>query len=264
MLEQILRIFTTFYKLPAVEPWLIIMAIGLALLYGAIWLAGFLPPVFKNWKLWIFAIVSYIIPTIIISFIQYPVKTLIGQGLTGFLSLYFQQTAVVLMAGIIVVIVSGLIIEGAKLVTVFYYRLNWKQEFTPRFGLMLGALSGAVYGMMQAYVLHSQMAEYGIGAMIEAHGMMAILPYIERFFAVAYCAGTTSLAGYGLATGRGWKFYFIVSGINAVYSYILLMLSAKVLDVIWTEIIITLISLAVIGIALWLYWKKTKTVGNTH
>lgn len=256
MVEQMFQLFTSFFRLPTASAGWTLFAIGLALVYGAIWIAGFWPPLFKNWRLWLVLVAGFILPTIILSFIQLPLQYTTFQYLAPLLDKYFQDIAVKLITGILLAIIFGLTVQGALFIPVFYYRLNRLDEFTPRFGLMVGALSGAVFGMMLSFSLFSKFVEIGIATAL-SHPV-SYLSFVERFFAVALFAGTTALCGYGLAKGKGWQAYLIFAGVLCVYQYISLLMSAKMFDLWATEIIMTLLSAAAAGLALWLYWKKTK------
>ena len=44
----------------------------------------------------------------------------------------------------------GIVEEGAKLVPVLFYWWGSKRSLTPKFGLMLGAVSGAGFGIFEA------------------------------------------------------------------------------------------------------------------
>jgi hypothetical protein len=257
MVEQMFQLFTSFYTLPKASWEWVVFAIGLSLVFGAAWIASFWPPLFKKWWLWLVLVAAFILPTLVIAFIQFPVQALLGQALINFLGGFFQPIAVNLITGFVIAIISALIIQGILLVPVLYYKLNKAGEFTPRFGLMVGALAGAVLGMIQAYMLFGKLVEIGIGSVLAANPL-TYLAFFERFLGVALFAGTTALVGYGLAKGKGWQAYLIMSAVHFVYTYCSLLLAAKVLNLPATEVILSLLSLAAIGLALWLYWKKTK------
>ncbi|OGO15658.1 MAG: hypothetical protein A2Z02_01110 [Chloroflexi bacterium RBG_16_48_7] len=258
MVEQMFQLFTSFYRLPEAPVGWILFAFGLALVFGAIWIAGFWPPLFKNWRLWLVLAGGIILPTIALSFIQLPLQNVVSQPVIALLGKYLQNIAVNLITGLLMAIISGLILQGVLLIPVIYYRLNRPDEFTPRFGLMVGALSGAAFGILQAYSLFSKFVEIGLVPILQANPI-SYLAFVDTFFAVALFAGTTALAGYALAKGKGWQAYLIFAGVNAVYDYISLIMSAKIISLWAAEAIVTLLALAAIGLALWLYWKKTRT-----
>jgi hypothetical protein len=258
MVEQMFQLFLSFYRLPQADIGWILFAIGLALVYGAIWIACFWPPIFKKWPLWLVMIGAFVLPTIALPFIQFPLQSVISQPLISSLGRYFQDIAVNLITGVVMAIISGLIVQGVLLIPVLYYRLNKPDEFKPRFGLMVGALSGAIFGMVQAYMLFSKFVEIGIVSISQANPL-SLLAFYETFIGIALYAGATALVGFGLAKGKGWQAFLIFAGVNAIYDYVSLLLAAKALSLLVTEIIIAVLALGCIGLALWLYWKKTRT-----
>jgi hypothetical protein len=262
MVDQMFQLFASFYRLPQAEFGWIVFAIGLALVFGAIWIAGFWPPLFKNWRLWLVMVGAWILPTIALPFIQFPLQSAISAPLITFLGKFFQDIAVNLITGLVMAIISGLVLQGVLLVPVFYYWLNRQGEFNPRYALMVGALSGAIFGAFQAYNLFSKFVEIGIASIFQANPI-TYLAFMDTFFAVAFFAGCTALAAYGLAKGKGWQAYLIFAGVNVVYDYISLLMSAKVIPLWGAEVIVTLMGAAAGGLALWLYWKKTRTEEKT-
>jgi hypothetical protein len=89
-------------------------------------------------------------------------------------------------------------------------------------------------------------------------GMEALAPFIERFFVIAFHTGASALAGYGLAKGKGWQFYLLVSVVHTLLNYAIIFVQMKVFTLTGVEVYVAIISLLMVGIALWLRWRKTQ------
>ncbi len=233
-----------------------LVGVSLAIAFGVIWLAGYLPPVHRNPWLWVILITSALLTLTAIAFIQVPLQLLIRDTLSRF---YSQQTIVdwILLAGIPGIVLSGFIQEGAKTVPLVIYRWRKEKNLDPRLGLCLGAVAGAGYGIFEANWIHGLVLSSGWSwQTVESSGLIALTPFLERFFVVAFHTGATALVGYGLARGKGWQFYLIASLLHTVLNYSTIMLQAGLITASGIEIFIAVWSLAVSGGALWLRWKK--------
>jgi len=111
MVEQMIGFFFSWFANPG------LIGIGLAILFGAIWLVGYWPPLFKKWWLWAVLVISALLSLIAVSFIQIPLQYLVGQALGHFWS---QEVLMrwLLLAGIPQILLSGLVQEGSKMVPV--------------------------------------------------------------------------------------------------------------------------------------------------
>ena len=78
MLEVTSGFFLSFFANPSV--W----GIGLAIYFGAIWLAPYYPPLLKKPWLWAAMVVSAFLALVAASFIQIPLQALTGQALENF------------------------------------------------------------------------------------------------------------------------------------------------------------------------------------
>jgi len=111
MAEEMVSFFLSWFANPN------LIGIGLAFAFGAIWLVGYWPPLFKEPWLWAVLFVSAVLSLTAVSFIQIPLQYLAGQALGHFWS---QEVLMrwILLAGIPQVLLSGLVQEGPKLVPV--------------------------------------------------------------------------------------------------------------------------------------------------
>lgn len=230
--------------------------IGLAIAFGAIWLAGFLPPLFRKPWLWAVLVASALLTLVAIAFIQIPIQLFIGDTLSRF----FTWPTVLdwmLLTSIPGICISGLVQEGAKMVPqlVFWWRQG--KKLSPKLGICLGAVAGAGFGIFEANWIHSLVFSSGWSwSVVSDNGLIGLVPFAERFFVVAFHIGTSALVGYGLARGWGWQFYLIVSGLHAILNYATIMLQAGVVSGLSVEIFTAIWAVGVIGYALWLRWRR--------
>jgi len=78
-----------------------------------------------------------------------------GKGSGAFLEPIIL-TQWLLLAGIPQILLSGLVQEASKLAPVLFYWWRNKKSFTPQFGLIAGAVSGAGFGVFEAIWVHNQ------------------------------------------------------------------------------------------------------------
>lgn len=256
MLQQMIQFFISAFNFSTLGWVLILVAIILGIILGAIWLTPYWPPMVKKPGLWIVGFMSAFLTWTAIAFIQIPLQNWIGEIL-----LYFWDQVIItkwlMIAGIPQILLSGLVQEGAKLVPIIFYwwRNGW--NFTPRFGLIVGAVSGAGFGIFEAIWVHNTIFSSGwTWSTVETSGFLALLGFWERFFSIAFHIAVSALAGYGLAKHKGWQFYLIASFLHGATNYSVLLLQKGILTVIQVEIYIAVLALVITGIALWLRWRK--------
>ena len=252
MVEQTVGFFTSFFANPSAP------GIALAIAFGAIWLAAYRSPLRSRPWLWVIIVISIFLTLAAVSFIQLPLQILAGQAMGNFWSEEVIMNRILLF-GIPQILLSGLVQEGAKLVPVVLYWRREGRKLDPKMGLMVGAVAGAGFGAFEAQWVHN--AVFASGWTWEAWrtgGLIALVPFGERFFVVAAHAAFSALAGYGLAKGKWWQFYLIASGLHALLNYSVVLLVGGVLTgVIQIEIYVIACALSVAGWALWLRWRKT-------
>ena len=61
---------------------------------------------------------------------------------------------------------------------------------------------------------------------------------------------------YGLAQGKGWQFYLIVSGLHALLNYSAVLLTAGVLAAFQLELYVAIFAMSLTTWALWLRWRR--------
>ena len=250
MTEYTVGFFTSFFQNPSV--W----GIGLAVIFGAIWLAGYRPPLFKKPWLWAVLVGSAILTLAAASFIQIPLQALTGLALNHFWSQEVLERWI-LLAGIPQILLSGLVQEGAKLVPVVVYWWRSGKNIDPKLGLAIGAVAGAGFGIFEAQWVHNTIFASGwTWEAVQTGGVMALAGFWERFFTVAFHTAASALAGYGLAKGWGWQFYLIASFLHGLLNYSVALLRSELLTVVHLEIYLAVVAVLVTAWALWLRWRK--------
>jgi len=254
MTEFLVRFFLSFFQNPS------ILGIGLAIAFGAIWLAGYRPPLFEKPWLWAVLVSSAILALAAAAFIQIPLQIWAGQALGHFWS---EETVTrwILLAGIPQILLSGLVQEGAKLVPVVVYWWRSDRDIDPKLGLAIGAVAGAGFGIFEAQWQHNVIFASGwTWEAVQTGGFMALAGFWERFFAVGFHIAASALAGYGLAKGWGWQFYLIASCLHCLLNYSVVLLQSGLFTVVHLEIYVAVVAVVVTAWALWLRWGKREAV----
>ena len=257
MLATATTFFTSFFANPSV------LGIGLAIYFGAIWLAPYYPPLFKDARLWVVMVVSAFLTLAAAAFVQIPLQLLAGQAIGSVWSQEYVMSRILLF-GIPQILLSGLVQEGAKMVPLVWYWRREDRRLDPKLGLAVGAAAGAAFGIFEAQWAHNTIfASVNIWEALQAGNFMVLLGFWERFFVVAAHTAFSALAGYGLARGKGWQFYLIASGLHALLNYSAVLLAAKVLTAVQVEIYVAVLAASLTGWALWLRWRKAAvTLGS--
>jgi RsiW-degrading membrane proteinase PrsW (M82 family) len=242
MINDAVNYFVSFFQNPSA--W----GIGLAIGFGVIWLVCYWPPLFKKPWLWAVLVSSPFLTLAAVCFIQIPLQTWIAPAVVD---------AGILVAGIPIVLLSGLVQEGAKMVPMVVYWWRGNKNIDPKLGLAIGAVAGVGFAIFEAQWMHNLIFASGwTWAAVQTGGFMALLGFWERFFTVAAHIAFSALAGYGLARGRGWQLYLIVSGLHTLLNYGAVMWSAGLLADLYVEIYAAVLAVAVTAWALWLRWRR--------
>jgi RsiW-degrading membrane proteinase PrsW (M82 family) len=237
-----------------------IFGVFIALLFGAIWIACFKPPIFQRLWLWEILAGSAIITLIAVSFIQIPIQNAIGMDITELMVAHNVKRAV-LLNGIPLAIVAGIVQEGAKLIPPVIYWLLQKRDVSTRLMIIIGAIAGAGFGIFEAQWIHNMYFAVGWNwAILQDQGLITLIPFVERFIIVAFHTGACALTCYGLAKGPGWLYYLIIALVHAVIEYGNYLILSNVLPFAVIEIYITVLSFLIIAVALWLRWKKQTAI----
>jgi len=244
MIDSPVSFFVSFFQNPSA------LGIGLAIAFGAVWLAGYRPPLFRKPWLWADLAASAILTLSAVSFIQIPLQNWTEQALSH---------VGILVAGIPLVLLAGLVQEGSKLVPAVVYWWRSGKNIAPKAGLNIGAVAGAGFGIFEAQWAHNAIfASEWTWAAVQTYGFMTLAGFWERFFAftVATHIAFSALAGYGLARGWGWQFFLIASVLHGLMNYSAVLVQAGLFTVVHLEIYVALLAVLVTAWALWLRWRK--------
>lgn len=257
MLEQMVDFFVSGFVYPGILWNQVLLGIGLAVAFGAVWFAPYWTPILKKPWAWAILAGSAFLTWVAVAFIQIPLQIWAGQALGHFWS-WEVLISWLLLAGIPSVLVSGLVQEGSKLVPVVIYWWRKGRSIDPKMGLAIGAVAGLGFGVFEAVWVHNLIFASGWSwGAVQSSGVVALAGFWERFFAVAFHIAVSALAGYGLAKGWGWQFYLIASGLHALLNYSAVLLQAGVMTTVPLEIFVAVVAALVAAGALWLRWKKS-------
>ena len=161
MLSQMTSFFNSAFYFAGTHWDAIMLSIALGLVFGAIWLFFYLPPLFKKHWFWAVAAVSAILTWTAIAFVQIPLQNWYVDVIKHFWGSQ-DITNWYLLIAFPLVLISGIVQEATKLAPVLFCWWRSKKSFTPRFGLMLGAVSGAGFGVFEAIWVHNQIFAQGV------------------------------------------------------------------------------------------------------
>ena len=242
MIDSMVSFFVSFFQNPSA------LGIGLAIAFGAVWLAGYRPSLVRKPWLWADLAGSAFLTLAAMSFILIPLQNWTGQALSH---------VGILVAGIPLVLLSGLVQEGAKLVPVVVYWRRSGKNIAPKAGLNIGAVAGAGFGIFEAqWALNLIFASGWTWELVQIYGFWALAGFWERFFAVAAHIAFSALAGYGLARGWGWQFFLIASFLHGLINYSVVLFQAGLFTVVHVEIYAAVLAVLITAWALWLRWRK--------
>jgi uncharacterized membrane protein YhfC len=123
--------------------------------------------------------------------------------------------------------------------------------------LIVGAVSGAGFGIFEAIWVHNQIFASGVSWSLLGASWLGLW---ERFFSVAFHIALSALTGYGLVKRKGWQFYLIAAFLHGLINYSAILIEKNLLTSFQDEMITAILAVAVTAVALWLLWRKTKEV----
>jgi RsiW-degrading membrane proteinase PrsW (M82 family) len=263
MWQQMIGFLKSFFEYPGLKWDLTLVAIGLAVAFGAIWLCAHWPPLFKKPWLWVVMVVSAFLALLAVTFVQIPLQWWTGQALQHF---WTQQVLVnwLLLAGVPGILLSGLVQEGAKMVPEVVWWWRSGRNLSPKLGLAIGAIAGAGFGIFEAFWVHGRLFAAGWTVQaIQTDGFMGIAGFWERFFVVGFHIAASALAGWGLAKGKGWQFYLVASGLHALLNYVVLFLQKGTFTLVQVETWVAVVAVLVAAWALFIRWGRDEEVDVT-
>jgi hypothetical protein len=252
MIQQMLNFFVYFFSHPS------IMSVGLALVFGAVWLACYRPPLITKPWLWAVLAAGAILAPIAIAITVFPLRLGIS-WVYG--SLWSQETLTqwALLASLPSMYLFGLVREGFKLVPVVVYWWREGRDIEPKLGLAAGAVSGAGFGIFEAQWTLSYIFSSGWSwEKVQIEGLVALAGFWETFFVIGVHVASCALAGWGLARGWGWKFYLLAALVYLFPSYTYVFVNKELITAVQAEFFIAAWALLATGVVLWLRERKSK------
>ena len=258
LFDQMMAFLESWFIYPGLSWDLMLISIGLAIVFGAIWLCGHWPPLFKNYWFWVVAVVGAFLALLAVVFVQIPLQFWTGEALMHFWS---EEVLLnwLLLAGIPQILYSGLVQEGAKMVPMVVWWWRCDRNIDPKLGLAIGAAVGAGFGIFEAVWAHGRILAAGWTLQaIEANGFIGIAGFWERFFAIGFHISASALVGYGLARGKGWQFYLIAGVLHALLNYSVVFLQKGYFTIVQLETYAAVFAVILTAVILLLRWRKTE------
>jgi RsiW-degrading membrane proteinase PrsW (M82 family) len=257
MLEYMNDFFVSWFYYPNILWIQLLIGIGLAIAFGAIWFIPYWTPILKKPWAWAVLAGSALLSLVAVTFVQIPLQVWAGQ-LLGY---FWSQEALMRwlpLAGVPQVLLSGLAQEGSKLVPVVVYWWRKGRNIDPKLGLAIGAVAGLGFGVFEAVWVHNTIFAAGwTWEAVQTGGLLALAGFWERFFTVAFHIASSAIAGWGLAKGWGWQFYLLASFTHAFINYSAVLLALGVMTNVQIEVFVAVWAMIVTAGALWLRWRKT-------
>jgi len=234
---------------------------SLTIIFTAIWLACYRPPLFSKPWLWAVLVAGGILAPVAITITSFPV----AYGITKLYTYFWSQGTIQnwsWLVSIPSIFIFGLVWEGAKLLPVGIYWWLKDKKIEPKFGLLIGAVAGAGFGMLYAqwalnyFILESNWS----WQLVQARGFPAIMGFWENFFVLGLNVASTALAGWGIAKGWGWKFYLLAGFVYLVTNYNTVLVSYELVTTTQVQFFIAAWALIVVGVTLWLRERKEKAL----
>jgi RsiW-degrading membrane proteinase PrsW (M82 family) len=253
MIQQMLAFFVFFFSNPSV------LGIGLAVVFGAIWLACYRPPLIAKPWLWAVLAAGAILAPIAIAVTVFPLRFGIS-WVYG--SLWSRETLAqwALLASLPSMYLYGLVREGFKLLPVVVYWWREGRNIEPKLGLVAGAVSGAGFGILESqWTLNYILASGWSWESVQMQGIVALGGFWESFFVLGIQVAACALAGWGLARGWGWKFYLLAAFVYLFPNYSYVLLTKELITGVQAEFLIAAWALIATGVVFWLRERKSKT-----
>lgn len=255
MIQQMSHFFVYFFANPTVLGW------SLAIIFGAIWLVCYRPPLLSKPWLWAVLGAGAILAPVAIVITAFP----IGIGITKLYSYFWSQQTIegwAWLLSIPSIFIFGLVWEGAKLVPVGVYWWWANREMEPKLGLLIGAVAGAGFGILVAqwtlnYFIQGSNFSWQL---VQVEGFPAIAGFWESFFVLGLNVASTALAGWGVAKGWGWKFYLLAGFVYLVTNYNTVLVHYNLVSATQAQFLIAAWALIVVGVTLWLRERKSKAL----
>ena len=206
--------------------------------------------------LWAVAAVSAILTWSAIAFVQIPLQNWYVDAINHFWG-SVDISRWVMYLSFPLVLLSGLVQEAAKMVPTLVYWWRSKRSLTPKMGLIIGAVSGAGFGVFEAIWVNNQIFVNGVSWSVVNNYALGLW---ERIFSVAFHIAASALTGWGIAKRKGWLFYVIAAFLHGIVNFSVVLLDDNKITAVQSEIYLTVIAVLTTVVVLWLRWRKEKEV----
>lgn len=205
---------------------------GLALLICLLWLLIFRPPLFKQPWLWLVALAGAVLGILAVAFVQTPLNILINKMWHEGGGLFL-----VLLIGLLAALMVGLVQEGAKLLPLLVLRKRRGGALTEQEGFTAGAVSGFGYAFFETfYVMNFLFASGWNWDVLGNEYPALLLTSWERIAMFGLHMGLSALAGWGLAKGKGLRFYLLAAALHAFAGLMNYLMSTLNFPIVLTEL----------------------------
>jgi RsiW-degrading membrane proteinase PrsW (M82 family) len=247
--HQMLNEASAWFSYPNVSALQLLVAVGLAVAFGAVWLAAHWPPLFKRPWFWAVAVFSAFFTMAAFAFVHTPLQFYYDKLVNHFLNSATISDWLLLL-GIPSVLIVGLVEEGAKMVPMLLYWWKDGRRITPAMGLAIGAVAGAAFGIFDAFQIFSSMFGGGWTTAAFSHGFTGIAGFWERFFTIGFHTAVSAMVGYGLARGKGWQYFLVAAGFHALFNYSAYFYAKQYFGLVQVETMLAVIAVIVTAVVL--------------
>lgn len=253
--DQMITFLKSFFIYSGLGWDLMLVAILLALAWGAVWLCAHWIPLKKESYLLTVIVASALLTLLAVTFIQIPLQYYAGKAITN---IWDSNTIYswLLLIWIPMALISGLVQEGVKMVPIVFWWRRTGKKITPKMGLFIGAAAGAGFGIFEAIWAHGQAFAAGWTTQVMAQGFLGISPFWERFFTVGFHIACSALAGWGLAKGKGWQFFLIASGLHTLLNWSIVLPQKGYIGMVGLEVMLAIFSIVVVAAVMYLRWYR--------
>ncbi len=231
--------------------------IGIALVFGTFWIVLLAPRQAARPTFWVMFLLGALAFVPAIAWVQSPLQTLLGQGLTRLWTMEQLQERV-LLAVVPQILIGGLVQEGLKFIPLAIWFFAVRRGVAgPKSSLILGAALGAGFAIVEGqWVLNTLFAQGFTWETLQI-GWDAYLPFIERFFIMGFGVAAGGLMAWGLARRLGWQSYLVASVLHGAINYGAVLYQLGRLSVIQVEVGIAVFSTAFFCLIAFLRWRKS-------
>ena len=232
---------------------------GLALLFALLWLLLYRPPFFKQPRLWLVMLGGALAGVLAVSIIQTPLSILINK-------LWHEDAGAgrLLLVGLLSVVTIGLVQEGAKLLPLLVLRKQLGGQLDEQQGLSAGAVSGFGYGFLETFYVMNFLFASGWNWDVLANEYPAlVLTGVERVCMLGLNMGLSALVGWGLARGKGLRFYLLAAALHAFVAFISFLMANLSFPVVITELALMVIIIVLTVVMLSMRGEHLTKVDNS-